>query len=186
MARAKPASWPEMAGRMSKVSKSRPKLGFWLAWALVVVLLDQFTKILVTGYYQLGESVTVAPFFNVVRAHNPGAAFSFLADASGWQRWFFTGLAATAALFIVWQLARHSSQRLFSFALACVLGGAVGNLIDRLWLGYVVDFLQFHWAWLSPLFAGGYFPAFNLADSAITLGAVCLMVDELLRVKQTA
>jgi signal peptidase II len=180
------AKRPAKSSSFNKLSRSKPHLGLWLGWALVVVLLDQFTKILVTGYYQLGESAVVTSFFNVVRAHNPGAAFSFLADASGWQRWFFTGLAATAALFIVWQLAKHSSQRLFSFALACVLGGALGNLIDRLWLGYVVDFLQFHWPWLDPIFSGGYFPAFNVADSAITLGALCLILDELLRVKKSA
>jgi signal peptidase II len=174
-----------MAKRSGASTAFKPALGLWLSWALVLVLLDQFTKTLVRGYYQLGESVTVTPFLNVVRAHNPGAAFSFLADASGWQRWFFTALATAAAFFIVWQLARHSGQRLFSFALACVLGGAVGNLMDRLWLGYVVDFLQFHWSWLAPVFTEGYFPAFNLADSAITLGAACLILDELLRVKKT-
>ena len=149
----------------------------WLGLALVIVLLDQFTKVLIMGYYQLGDSTYVVPFFNVVRAHNTGAAFSFLAGSSGWQRWLFTGIGVAAIVFILWLLRSHAGQRLFSFALACILGGAVGNLVDRLLHGYVVDFLQFHWH-------GWYFPAFNVADSAITIGAICLILDELRRVKR--
>ncbi|MEY2954363.1 MAG: hypothetical protein RLZZ401_2450, partial [Pseudomonadota bacterium] len=114
-----------------------------------------------------------------------GAAFSFLAGAGGWQRWFFTGIGVAAAGFIVWMLKSHPGQKLFSFAMACILGGAIGNVIDRLVHGYVVDFLQFHWRFLSPLFAGGYFPAFNIADSGITIGAVCLILDEILRVRRS-
>jgi signal peptidase II len=113
-----------------------------------------------------------------VRVHNSGAAFSFLADASGWQRWFFTAIGVAATVFIVYLLRAHPGQRLFCFALACILGGAVGNVIDRLLHGYVVDFLDFHWG-------GWHFPAFNLADSAITLGAICLILDELLRVRRS-
>jgi signal peptidase II len=155
----------------------------WLALALLVLLADQFSKLLVLRYYQLGDSTRVASFFNLVRVHNSGAAVSFLADASGWQRWFFTGIGVLAAALIVWLLKSHAGQKLFAFALSCLLGGAIGNLVDRLLHGYVVDFLQFHWRWLTPLFPGGYFPAFNLADSAITLGACCLILDELLRVR---
>jgi signal peptidase II len=149
----------------------------WLGLALILLIADQFTKVLILGYYQLGESTYVAPFFNIVRAHNTGAAFSFLAAASGWQRWLFTGIGVAATLFILYLLRTHPGQKLFSFALACILGGAVGNVIDRVLYGYVVDFLQFHWA-------GWYFPAFNVADSAITVGAACLILDELLRVRR--
>ncbi len=162
-----------------------PGLALWLGLALVVVLLDQFTKALVIGEFRLGDSRTVTGYFNLVRAHNSGAAFSFLAGASGWQRWFFVGLGAAASVFIVWMLRAHPTQRLFCFAITMILGGAVGNVIDRLLHGYVVDFLQFHWNWLSPMFHGGFFPAFNLADSAITLGAICLIVDELRRVRRS-
>jgi len=109
--------------------------------------------------------------------HNEGAAFSFLANAGGWQRWLFTGFGAIAAIAIVWMLKQHAQQKLFGFALACVLGGAVGNVIDRIIYGYVVDFLDFY-------YAGTHFPAFNLADSAITLGAACLILDEILRVRR--
>ncbi len=149
----------------------------WLAIALVLVLADQFTKILVIGSFELGEGQAVTGFFNLVRVHNAGAAFSFLAGASGWQRWFFTALGLVAAVVIVWMLRNHPGQRLFCFALACVLGGAVGNVIDRVLYGYVVDFVDFHWA-------GMHFPAFNVADSAITVGAACLILDELLRVRR--
>ena len=149
----------------------------WLGLALILVIADQFTKVLILGYYRLGDSTTITSFFNIVSAHNTGAAFSFLASASGWQRWLFTGIAVAATLFILYLLRTHPGQKLFSFALACILGGAIGNVIDRLLHGYVVDFLQFHWS-------GWYFPAFNVADMAITIGAVCLVLDELLRVRK--
>ena len=156
----------------------------WLGLAFIILIADQFTKVLVVGNYKLHDSTYVTSFFNVVRAHNPGAAFSFLADGSGWQRWFFTGVGVLAVGFIVWMLKSHPGQKLFSFALACVMGGAVGNVIDRLVHGYVIDFLDFHWDWLAPMFHRGHFPAFNVADSAITIGAVCLILDELLRVRR--
>jgi signal peptidase II len=149
----------------------------WLGIAAVIILADQFTKTLIIGAFQLGDSHTVTSFFNIVRAHNTGAAFSFLAGASGWQRWFFVGLGGAAALFIVWMLRKHGGQRLFSWALALILGGALGNVIDRLIHGYVVDFLQLH-------YAGWAFPSFNVADSAISIGAACLILDELLRVRR--
>ena len=155
--------------------------GGWLPWlglSLAIFVADQFTKVLILGYYRLGDSTYVTSFFNVVRAHNTGAAFSFLAGASGWQRWFFTAVGIAAAVFIVWMLRSHAGQRLFSFALACILGGAIGNVVDRLVHGYVVDFVQLHWR-------GWYFPAFNVADSAITIGAACLILDELLRVRRS-
>lgn len=155
----------------------------WLGLALALLIADQFTKVLILGYYTLGDSTYVTSFFNIVRAHNTGAAFSFLASAGGWQRWLFTALGVGAALFIVWMLRSHSGQRLFSFAMACILGGAVGNVVDRLLHGYVIDFLQFHWRWLSPVFPGGYFPAFNIADAAISVGAAALILDELRRVR---
>ena len=170
--------------RRSFGARSGPGLAWWLSLAALIVLLDQFTKVLIVGNFQLGDSVTVTSFFNVVRAHNTGAAFSFLAGASGWQRWFFVGLGFIASVVIIWMLKKHPEQRLFCFAVTMILGGAVGNVIDRLWHGYVVDFLQFHWQVLSPMFPGGYFPSFNVADSAITLGAICLILDELLRVRR--
>ena len=108
-----------------------------------------------------------------------------MAAASGWQRWLFTGIGVAATVFIVWLLKTHPGQKLFCFALACILGGAVGNVIDRVAYGYVVDFLDFHWDFLSPVFHGGHFPAFNVADSAITVGAICLILDELRRVRSS-
>jgi len=159
------------------LSSSGASLWLWLGLALLVLLGDQITKIWIIGTYQLGDSLPLSSFFNLVRVHNNGAAFSFLAQAGGWQRWFFTGLGSVAALLMIWLLTQHAGQRLFGFAIACVLGGAVGNVIDRVLYGYVVDFLDFH-------YAGIHFPAFNLADSAITLGAACLILDEVLRVRR--
>ena len=163
---------------MARFSSGAPKLAHWLALALVVILLDQFTKTLILGYFQLGDSRHVTSFFNVVRVHNTGAAFSFLAGAAGWQRWFFVGLGVVAAGFIVWMLHTHPAQKLFCFAVTMIMGGALGNVIDRLLHGYVVDFIQLHWR-------GWFFPSFNVADSAITLGAILLIVDELRRVRRS-
>jgi signal peptidase II len=168
----------------SKVSKAPPGgLALWLGLAAIVILADQVTKTLILGSFQLGDSRPVTGFFNLVRVHNSGAAFSFLAGASGWQRWFFVGLGVAASGFIVWMLRSHPTQKLFCFAVSMIMGGALGNVIDRLLHGYVVDFLQFRFAVLEPLFPGGYFPSFNIADAAITLGALCLILDELLRVR---
>jgi signal peptidase II len=149
----------------------------WLGLALIICIADQFTKTLILGYYKLGDSTYVLNFFNIVRAHNTGAAFSFLQNAGGWQRWLFTGIGVVATIFIIWMLRSHAGQKLFAFALACILGGAVGNVVDRLMHGYVVDFLDFH-------LGGWHFPAFNVADSAITIGAACLILDEILRVRR--
>lgn len=170
---------------MARSKGTGASLAVWLALAALVMLLDQFTKQLILGHYRLGDSTYVTSFFNVVRAHNTGAAFSFLAGASGWQRWFFIALATGAVLFILWLLRAHHGQKLFAFSLSMILGGAVGNVIDRVMHGYVVDFLDFHWAFLSPLFYRGHFPAFNVADAAITIGAIGLIVDELRRVKKS-
>lgn len=149
----------------------------WLGLALAILIADQFTKVLIQGYYKLGSGTTVTSFFDLTRVHNSGAAFSFLSDASGWQRWFFTAFGLLAAILIIWLLRSHAGQKLFCFALACILGGALGNVLDRLLYGHVIDFLVFHWRhW--------YFPAFNLADSAITIGAAGLILDELLRVRR--
>lgn len=153
------------------------QLWFWLGLALAIVLADQFTKILIIGSFKLGDQMPFTSFFSLVRVHNSGAAFSFLASASGWQRWVLSGIAVLAVGFILWLLRAHSGQRLFAFALACVLGGAIGNLIDRVLYGHVVDFLLFHWG-------GWSFPAFNVADSAITVGAIGLILDEILRVRR--
>jgi signal peptidase II len=149
----------------------------WLGLAAILLIADQFTKVLIVGFYQLGDATQVTSFFNVVRVHNSGAAFSFLAAAGGWQRWFFMAIGIVAAAVILWLLKSHAGQKLFAFAMACILGGAIGNVIDRVLYGYVVDFLDFHWH-------GWHFPAFNIADSAITVGAACLILDEVLRVRR--
>ncbi|MGY4829881.1 signal peptidase II [Sphaerotilaceae bacterium SBD11-9] len=160
------------------LDKPRASLWPWLAVAAIVIVLDQITKSLILQNFQYGDSRYVTSFFNIVRAHNPGAAFSFLAGASGWQRWLFVGLGAVAAIFIVWMLRSHGGQRMFAWALSLILGGAVGNVVDRLMHGYVVDFIQVHWD------SRYYFPSFNVADSAITVGAALLILDELLRVRR--
>jgi len=149
----------------------------WLGIAAIVFLCDQISKSLILSYFRLGDGrVVLENYFNIVRVHNPGAAFSFMASADGWQRWFFTAIGLLAAVFITVLIKSNASQKLFSFALAFILGGALGNVLDRVMYGYVIDFLDFY--------AGTWhFPAFNLADSAITLGAICLLLDELLRVK---
>ena len=157
--------------------KSGAGVWLWLGVALVIFLLDQLTKIAIVGAFQLGESLPITSFFNLVRVHNAGAAFSFLADAGGWQRWFFTGLGTVAALVMVYLLRMHAGQTLFCLALSLLLGGAVGNVVDRVLYSHVIDFLDFYYGtW--------HFPAFNVADSAITMGACLLIVDELLRVRR--
>jgi signal peptidase II len=166
-------------------SAAPPGLPFWLVLAAIVVVADQVTKTLVLGWFQFGEARQVTSFFNLVRVHNTGAAFSFLASASGWQRWFFIALGLAASAFIVWMIRGNPTQRLFCFAVTMIMGGALGNVLDRMLHGYVVDFLQFRFGFLEGLFQGGYFPSFNLADSAITLGAFCLILDEVLRVRRS-
>ena len=171
-------------GKGARGAGGGPGLGLWLGLAALVIVLDQLTKTLVIASFTLGDSLRVTDFFNLVRVHNTGAAFSFLAGASGWQRWFFVGLGLAASAFIVWMIRSHPTQKLFCFAVTMIMGGALGNVIDRLLHGHVVDFLQFRFAILEPLFPGGYFPSFNIADSAITLGAACVILDEILRVRR--
>jgi signal peptidase II len=147
----------------------------WLGVALIVILFDQLTKIAVARVLEYATPYPLAPFFNLFLVFNRGAAFSFLAAAGGWQRWAFTALGVVAALVIMYLLKRHGSQRLFCMALSLIMGGALGNVIDRLVHSHVIDFLDFHvgrWHW----------PAFNLADSAIVVGALLLVLDELRRV----
>jgi signal peptidase II len=149
----------------------------WLAVAALVIALDQATKIAIQRAFQFGESLPITGFFNLVLTYNKGAAFSFLSAASGWQGMLFTVIALAASVFIVWLLARHGAQKLFSCALALILGGALGNVIDRLTYGHVIDFLDFH-------AAGWHWPAFNVADSAIVCGAALLILDEMLRMRK--
>ena len=149
----------------------------WMGIATIIVLLDQLSKITITRLFSYGESVAVTSFFNLVLVYNKGAAFSFLANQGGWQRWFFTALGIGAALFIVHLLKRHAGQRMFCWALALILGGAIGNVIDRIAYGHVIDFLDVH-------VSGWHWPAFNVADSAICIGAVLFILDELRRVKK--
>jgi signal peptidase II len=147
-----------------------PNIYRWLAISAAIVVVDLFTKYLVQGAFQYGEHLTITSFFDLVRYHNEGAAFSFLANAGGWQKWFFSGISMVAIIVITYLLSKHHTEKLFCFGLALVLGGAIGNLYDRLTLGYVVDFLYFHYqtyAW----------PAFNVADSAICVGVALLLVD---------
>jgi signal peptidase II len=149
----------------------------WLAVALVVVVLDQAVKLYMQSAFQFGERLHVLPFFDLTLVYNLGAAFSFLATQAGWQRWLFTGLGVAAAAVIVWLLRRHAGQTRFALALALIMGGALGNVIDRVAYGHVVDFLLFYWRdW--------YYPAFNIADVAITCGAVLLVLDELLKARK--
>jgi len=151
-------------------------LSRWLGVAALVIVLDQLSKLWISSHFSYGEQHYVFSVFNLVLAHNTGAAFSFLSDAGGMQRWLFTAIAVVASVWIIWLLRRHQHQKLFAMALSMILGGALGNLIDRIAYGYVVDFLDFHW--------GVYhFPAFNLADSAITCGAFLLILEGFLEKK---
>lgn len=148
-----------------------PNVGRWYALAGLVVVLDQLSKWVVLENIHYGETIYVAPFWNWVLAFNPGAAFSLLADQPGWQRWFFTVLALGISGWIAFMLRQHPQQKLLSLALAMIMGGALGNVIDRVRFGAVVDFVQWH-------VAGYYWPAFNVADSAITIGAVLLVIEQ--------
>ena len=149
-----------------------PAMRPWLGLALAVIVLDHLTKWWVSSSLEFQEAIPVLPFFSLVLVHNTGAAFSFLADAGGWQRWFFIAVGVVATMIIVRLLNRHAHEPRMAFALALVLGGALGNVIDRVVLGHVVDFLYFHYRDLA-------WPAFNVADSAISVGAVLLIWDSL-------
>ena len=156
---------------MSATGSSPRTIGWWkwLLLSLAVIVADQVTKAIVVTSFARGEELPVTGFMSLVLAYNTGAAFSFLAGAPGWQRWFFMGIAALASVFLVWML-RRGNSRLLCAGLALILGGALGNLWDRIAVGMVVDFLLFHygaWSW----------PAFNVADSAISVGAALLIID---------
>jgi len=151
----------------------------WLFLSACIVLADQISKSYIVEHFGEFEHISVLPILDITRMHNVGAAFSFLASASGWQRWLFIGLAVVVSTgIIVWLLRLKSgADGLLACGLARVLGGALGNLIDRIRLGHVIDFIHFHWN-------GAYFPAFNVADSAITVGAACLLLDALFEGRQ--
>ena len=158
---------------------SRGSVGSWLMLSLLVILLDQLTKALIVRSFAFAErKAIVSGFFDLTLLYNKGAAFSFLASADGWQRWFFITLGLAAAVFMIYLLIRHSGQRLFSLALALILGGAIGNVIDRIFRGQVVDFLLVY-------YEKYFWPAFNVADSAICVGAALLILDELRRVRKS-
>jgi signal peptidase II len=168
---------PAGAGGQSGRQPGHP-LARHLGLAALLVVLDQVTKRIAIGLLAFGERVPVLPgLFDFTLVYNEGAAFSFLAGAGGWQRWFFTVLGIAASAFIVWLLARHGTQRLFAFALSLILAGAIGNVIDRILQGKVTDFILLHWR-------GWHWPAFNVADMAITCGAVLLVLDEILRLRR--
>jgi signal peptidase II len=156
-----------------------PKVQHWYALAALIVVLDQISKWVALGNIAQGEVIYVAPFWNWVLTFNPGAAFSFLADQPGWQRWFFTVLALAVSGWIAFELKKHPEQKLMALALTLVMGGALGNVIDRVRFGAVVDFIQWH-------AAGFYWPAFNVADSAISVGAVLLIIASLTHKEQKA
>ena len=162
-------SAPGESAVVPAVQRTHPAMWLWLSVA--VVALDQASKFLVTRFFDLYERVEVLPVLDFTLLHNRGAAFSMLAGASGWQRWFFIALAlAVSVALVTWIWRAPRGDKLLPFALSLVLGGAVGNLIDRVVHGYVVDFIHAHWG-------AAYFPAFNVADSAITVGAVLLLLD---------
>jgi signal peptidase II len=163
------AAWRERLGALR-----------WVALALIVILLDQITKAAVAAQLELFDIIAVLPVLEITHLHNTGAAFSFLAGASGWQRWFFVGLAAVVSVgILVWlQRLPRRGQGMLAAGLALIMGGAIGNVIDRIWNGYVVDFIHVHWG-------RAYFPAFNVADSAITIGAALLILDALLEGRKT-
>jgi signal peptidase II len=155
-----------------------PAMRKWLAIAFAVIVADHLTKFWVSSTLDYQQAIPVLPFFSLVLVHNTGAAFSFLADAGGWQRWFFIAVGAIATVIIVRLLKRHGHEPHLALPLALVLGGALGNVIDRVVLGHVVDFLYFH-------YQGFAWPAFNVADSAITVG-VALLIWDSVRGKRTA
>jgi len=170
------------AGRPPQPGRGAPGRGTgrlvgWLLLAVIIIVVDQLTKVYFDTHLTYGQRWHLLPFFDFTLLYNPGAAFSFLADGQGWQRWLFTAIALGATGLILHLLRRNSGQTLFSASLACILGGAVGNVIDRILHGHVIDFLLFYWGdWA--------FPAFNVADVAITCGAILLILDELLRLRR--
>lgn len=161
-------------------TQQKSPFSLWIIIAALIVVADQATKWWIIQNYEWGQWTKITEFFNIVRAHNTGAAFSFLADAGGWQKWFFLIIGLLTLIFIVWQIKKYPTQKMYCASLTAIAGGAIGNIADRLMHGYVVDFLDFHW------WGAAHFPAFNVADMAICLGAGALIVDELLRSKSGA
>ena len=161
------------------IEVNRGRAAPWLLLSALVVLADQLSKAYITGHFLEFEFIRILSVLDITRMHNVGAAFSFLATASGWQRWVFIGLAVLVSIGITIWLLRlpRGVHALLAGGLALVLGGALGNVIDRIRLGYVIDFIHFHWD-------RAYFPAFNVADSAITVGSACLLLDALLEAKR--
>jgi signal peptidase II len=161
------------------IGENRPRAASWLLLSAFVVLADQVSKMYIARHYLEFEFMRILPVLDITCMHNVGAAFSFLASASGWQRWVFIGLAVVVSIGItIWLIKLPRDVHvLLAAGLALVLGGALGNVIDRIRLGYVIDFIHFHWD-------RAYFPAFNVADSAITVGAACLLLDALLDAKR--
>ena len=157
-------------------AQTSPPLTRWLALAGCLLIVDQLTKLWFDSALRYGERVQVLPFFDFTLLYNPGAAFSFLADQAGWQRWFFTVLGLGAAVFMLWMMHTNRTQQRLLLALALILSGAIGNVIDRIAYGHVIDFLLFYWQ-------NWYYPAFNVADSCITLGAILLILDEIVRLR---
>lgn len=158
---------------MSTVSNGTSHSLKWLWLSLLTVILDLGSKAWILVNFNYGEPVALLPVLNFTLLYNPGAAFSFLADQGGWQRWFFTSISAiVSAILVIWLKRLPADKKILAGGLSLVLGGAIGNLFDRLWHGHVVDFISVHWG-------GAYFPAFNIADSAITLGAILLIIDAL-------
>ena len=163
--------------RSIKSSGNQQSFLLWMGTAALILILDQLTKVIAKGNLIEGISQPVTSFLNWTLVYNPGAAFSFLAQAGGWQRWFFTGLGLIAAVVMIWLIRKNPSQTLFCLAMSLVLSGAIGNVIDRILYGAVVDFVDLH-------YAGWHWPAFNIADSAITIGVILLILDEIKRVNK--
>jgi signal peptidase II len=161
----------------SPKSNNRQAFLLWLGLSSFLLILDQLTKVIAKNSLFEGVSQPVTSFLNWTLVYNSGAAFSFLAQAGGWQRWFFTSVGIIAALIMIWLIRKNSHQTIFSLALSLVLSGAIGNVIDRIIYGAVVDFVDVH-------YMGWHWPAFNIADSAITIGVILLIIDEIKRVNK--
>ena len=162
-------------GRSTFSNKSSSSFILWLSISALIIVADQFTKFLTLNQIVEHGSRRITSFLNWVLVYNPGAAFSFLANGSGWQKWLFIGIGLFATTIMLWLLKRHSNQRIFCFSISFILGGAIGNLIDRFTHGAVVDFIDVY-------YSNYHWPAFNVADSAITVGTCLLIIDELVRV----
>lgn len=162
--------------KLKLTPKSMP-LVKWFSISAIIILVDLYTKHLVQNAFSYGDMLTITSYFDLVRYHNQGSAFGFLADAGGWQKLFFNSVSVVAIVVISYLMVKHATEKLFCLGLALVLGGAIGNFYDRVTLGYVVDFLNFH-------YHNVYWPAFNVADSAICVGVACLLLDSFKKVPQ--